>query len=302
MRKYTFVATAVLASVLAAAPLASAQNRQRWPSRGDNGNRGGSEQRGGGNEQRGGGGEQRRAERQAEPRDGGGAEQRSPRGRADRVERQRDTVQGGDNGRREVAPPQTAQRNDNDRRAGDRRADGRNDGRNGRYDGRDGRNDGRYDGNRYATPRTGPVPRYRDGDRRVYSQPRRNYYVYRYPSYRYYGGTRYYGYRYYDPSFAGDFFWSNHSWRARSYYVGSNWDYDLGKLRLDIDQRDAEVYIDGYYAGVIDDFDGRLQGLRLEPGNYQVEVALPGFEPLEFDVHITPGRTTTYRGSLLPEP
>src|SRR6185436_14962830 len=143
----------------------------------------------------------------------------------------------------------------------------------------------------------------RAGDRRVYVQPRNNYYVYRYPAYRYYnGGTRYYGYRYYDPYYRGDFYWGNYAWQPRTYYYGSNWDYDLGKLRLDIDQRDAEVYIDGYFAGVVDDFDGVLQGLRLEPGNYSVEVALPGWEPLQFDVHVTPGRTTTYRGSLRPEP
>jgi hypothetical protein len=297
MRKPIFVASAVLAAAVAAAPLASAQNRQRWPS-GDNGNRGGqqrgggNEQRGGGNEQRGGGNEQRggggqRTERQAQPREGA-------RAQAPRTEQ-------GDNGRREAAPqagrrevvpqerrePQTfAQGNDGNRRAGDRG---------------DGRNDGRTI-DRYAVPRTGPAPRYRDGDRRVYVQPRRNYYVYRYPAYRYYGGTRYYGYRYYDPYFAGDFYWSNHAWRPRTYYVGPNYDYDLGKLRLDIDQRDAEVYIDGYYAGVVDDFDGVLQGLRLEAGNYQVEVALPGWEPLRFDVHVSPGRTTTYRGSLVPEP
>ena len=305
MRNRTFFTTAVLAAVLATAPLASAQNRQRWPGgNGDGGNRGGSEQRsGGGQDRRGGGeqrsnggGEQRRAERQAQPRDGGG-EQRSPRGRADRVERPRDNAQSGDTGRREVRPqerrePQTyAQRNDGNRRGDDRRADGRRDGR---YDGR---NDGRY-----GVQRNGPVPRYRDGDRRVYVQPRNNYYVYRYPSYRYYnGGTRYYGYRYYDPYYRGDFYWTNFGWRSRTNYYGNNWDYDLGKLRLDIDQRDAEVYIDGYFAGVVDDFDGRLQGLRLEPGNYQVEIALPGFEPLEFDVHVSPGRTTTYRGSLLPE-
>jgi hypothetical protein len=282
MRKTTFIATAVLAAVVAAAPLASAQNRQRWPSQGDGGNRGGGEQRGGG------GGGQRPTERQAQPRDGARAQApRAERGDAGRRE-------GSPQGRREVVPqerrePQVQARgNDGDRRAADRRAGDR-------------RDDGRSV-DRYAVRRDGPVPRYRDGDRRVYVQPRRNYYVYRYPAYRYYGGTRYYGYRYYDPYFAGDFYWSNHAWRPRTYYVGSSWDYDLGKLRLDIDQRDAEVYIDGYYAGVIDDFDGVLQGLRLEAGNYQVEVALPGFEPLQFDVHVSPGRTTTYRGSLLPEP
>jgi hypothetical protein len=298
MRNATFVATAVLAAVVAAAPLASAQNRQRWPSQGDNGNRGGSQQRGGGGEQRGGGSEQRgggqRVERQAQPREGARAQ--APRAEQGDRGRREATPQAG---RREIAPqergdaaPQerreprvSAQGNDGNRRAGDRR---------------DGRNDGRSI-DRYAVGRTGPAPRYRDGDRRVYAQPRRNYYVYRYPSYRYYGSTRYYGYRYYDPYFAGDFYWSNHSWRPRTYYVGSNYDYDLGKLRLDIDQRDAEVYIDGYYAGVVDEFDGVLQGLQLESGNYSVEVALPGFEPLQFDVHVTPGRTTTYRGDLLPE-
>lgn len=299
MRKHTFVATAVLAALVTAAPLANAQGRHRGGD-GDGGRQrfpSGAQSNGGD----GGGGDRQRGERQAQPRDGGG-EQRSPRGRADRVERQPDNGQREarrdnnqrDNGRREVTPqerrdPQVfAQRNDGNRR-GDR--DGRY------YD----RNDGRRGVDRYGVQRNGPVPRYRDGDRRVYVQPRRNYYVYRYPSYRYYGGARYYGYRYYDPYFAGDFFWSNHSWRARSYYVGSNWDYDLGKLRLDIDQRDAEVYIDGYFAGIVDDFDGVLQGLRLEPGNYSVEVALPGWEPLEFDVHVSPGRTTTYRGSLIPE-
>jgi hypothetical protein len=291
MRNRTFITTAVLAALIAAAPGANAQGRHR-------GNGGGG---GGGGEQHaqrspsresggGGGGQQSRGgERQATPRDGGqrdGGQRDGGQRDAGRAE------QRGDGGRREVAPPQAQRRDDGRYRGNDGRADGR-------Y-----RNDGQYraDG-RYAVPRTGPVPRYRDGDRRTYVQPRRNYYVYGYPSYRYYAPYGYYGYSYYDPYYRGDFFWSFNSpgWRARSYYSGSNFDYDLGKLRLDIDQRDAEVYINGYYAGIVDDFDGRLQGLRLEPGNYEVEVTLPGFEPLDFDVRVTPGRTTTYRGSLLPE-
>ena len=77
--------------------------------------------------------------------------------------------------------------------------------------------------------------------------------------------------------------------------------YDVGKLRLQMQPRDAEVYIDGAFSGVVDDFDGRLQGLTLETGGYGVEVVAPGFEPLKFDIRITPGRTTTYRGELLPQ-
>ncbi len=154
-------------------------------------------------------------------------------------------------------------------------------------------------------PRVGPPPTVRDGDRRVYTQRGRNYYVYRYPSYRYaYPSSRYYGYSYYDPYYRGDFFWAGGGWRSRSYYngyYGGSYVSDFGKLRIQVKPREAEVYIDGYYAGVVDEFDGVLQGLQLESGNYSVEVALPGFEPLQFDVHVTPGRTTTYKGDLLPE-
>jgi hypothetical protein len=293
MRIQTFVATAVLAVLVGAAPLATAQ--QRWPGGGGGGAQrgdGGGQRQSGGNQ---GGGDRSAGQRSAAPREGGRVQQ-APResGRAQQAPRESGRVeQRGDNGRREVTPqPRREPQSSAQGRVGERRDDGR----------RDGRNDGWNNSGRYATPRTGPVPRYRDGDRRVYVQPRPNYYVYRYPSYRYGYPSRYYGYRYYDPYYRGDFFWSDYGWRPRSYYYGSNWDYDLGKLRLDIDQRDAEVYIDGYYAGVVDDFDGRLQGLRLEAGNYSVEVGLPGFVPLQFDVHVQPGRTTTYRGSLLPEP
>jgi hypothetical protein len=288
MRTHTLVATAVLAALIGAAPLATAQDRQRWPSRGNNGGDGGAQRGSSGGGQRDAGGQRGDGQRSAAPREAGRAQAQAPResGRAE---------QRGDNGRREVTPPQERrepqtfgqQRGDNDRRA-----DGRRDG----WDNSSGR---------YAVPRRGPAPTVRDGDRRVYVQPRRNYYVYRgYPSYRYVYPSRYYGYTYYDPYFRGDFFWGNNGWRSRSYYggyYGGGYAYELGKLRLQVQPREAEVYIDGYYAGIVDDFDGRLQGLQLESGNYAVEIGLPGFAPLQFDVHVQPGRTTTYRGELIPE-
>ena len=151
---------------------------------------------------------------------------------------------------------------------------------------------------RAQAARVGQAPRYRDGDRRTYVRPRSNYYVYRYPSYRYAAPFGYYGYRYYDPYFSGDFFWSNHTWQARSYYGGGNYDYDLGKLRLDMEPRDAEVYIDGYFVGVIDSYDGAFQRLSVEAGAHKVELRAEGFEPVQFDVMVIPGETITYKGEL----
>jgi hypothetical protein len=74
--------------------------------------------------------------------------------------------------------------------------------------------------------------------------------------------------------------------------------YDEGKLRLKMKPTAAAVYVDGYYVGVVDDFDGIFQRLRLEAGVHRIEIQEPGFEPLIVDVRIEPGRTTTYRGSL----
>jgi hypothetical protein len=75
---------------------------------------------------------------------------------------------------------------------------------------------------------------------------------------------------------------------------------DAGSLRLQVEPRNAEVYVDGYYAGVVDDFDGRFQHLDLIPGLHHVEIVSPGYQPLVFDVTIEPHHRTTYRGALLP--
>jgi len=71
-----------------------------------------------------------------------------------------------------------------------------------------------------------------------------------------------------------------------------------GGVRISLPQRDAEVYVDGYYSGVVDQFDGAMQQLNLEPGPHQIEVRAAGFEPVTFDVNVEPGRTLTYRSSL----
>ena len=73
---------------------------------------------------------------------------------------------------------------------------------------------------------------------------------------------------------------------------------DEGSLRLKIKPREAEVYVDGYYVGIVDDFNGIFQRLHIESGPHRIEVRAPGFEPLTFDVRITPNHSTTYQGEL----
>jgi hypothetical protein len=64
--------------------------------------------------------------------------------------------------------------------------------------------------------------------------------------------------------------------------------------------RDAQVLVDGYYVGVVDEFDGTFQRLRLDEGPHTIVVRRDGYEPLEFKVYVVYDRTITLRGELQP--
>jgi len=71
-----------------------------------------------------------------------------------------------------------------------------------------------------------------------------------------------------------------------------------GGLRLKVSPRTAEVHVDGYFAGKVDDFDGALQKLKLPPGPHRVELKADGYETLAFDVLVIEDEVTTYKGDL----
>lgn len=71
--------------------------------------------------------------------------------------------------------------------------------------------------------------------------------------------------------------------------------FAYGSLRIVGAPRDARVFVDGYYAGVVDEYDGVFQRLNLEVGPHRIEIEVPGYPSQVFDVRIEPGRTLTYR-------
>jgi len=75
-------------------------------------------------------------------------------------------------------------------------------------------------------------------------------------------------------------------------------DFYMGALRLKVKPRDAEVYVDGYYAGLIDNFDGVFQRLKLEEGPHEIEIRHPEYLPLTFKVRIIAGEKVTYEKRL----
>ena len=71
-----------------------------------------------------------------------------------------------------------------------------------------------------------------------------------------------------------------------------------GGLQLDVDPRRALVYVDGRPVGVVESFSGYYRHLDLAAGAHQIELVAVDYEPLVIEVVVSPGRTTTYRGSL----
>jgi hypothetical protein len=166
--------------------------------------------------------------------------------------------------------------------------------------------DGRYRGDRQyrGEGRYGRDNRYRRDDRRErgngYSYrrapygrgsyyrnaPRRGWLSYRhrprYPSYYRWGYVHLHGYYY-----------------PRYYY-----DYDSypthASIRLLVEPSDAEVYVDDYYAGVVDDFDGVFQRLHLTPGAHEITLRLGGYQTWSAEVYAEPGRTLRVHHDMIP--
>ena len=105
------------------------------------------------------------------------------------------------------------------------------------------------------------------------------------------GGGFGYGYRpyFYDP------FWG-------PYYPDGAYPYVVvqptGWVRVKGVPKETEVFVDGYYAGIVDDFDGVFQHLDLEPGPHRIEVRAQGYQPVAFDVRVEPGQTVTYHAPM----
>ena len=71
-----------------------------------------------------------------------------------------------------------------------------------------------------------------------------------------------------------------------------------GALRLETTPGSAQVYVDGYYVGLADDFGISGRALDLEAGPHRIELRAAGYATLAFSVNIVANQTTRYRGDL----
>jgi hypothetical protein len=107
-------------------------------------------------------------------------------------------------------------------------------------------------------------------------------------------GYPYYGYRYGYPYGAYGYPYGAYGFSYGGYYpAGYGAGYPYGGIRIQGAVRNAQVFVDGSYAGIVDDFDGSFQRLDLEGGSHSIEIRGPGVPPLTYDVNVQPGHNVT---------
>ena len=163
----------------------------------------------------------------------------------------------------------------------------------------------------HAVPRVGGLVR---GPIVGTSRSYRHYRYYSYPYARrglgfYFGyhggygwGYPWYAYRYYGYPYA------HYGYPYAFYGFGSGYAGPIavapaqgsGRLRIQNAPRDAQLFVDGYYVGIVDSTGGASSGLDLEAGVHRIEIRAAGFGTITFDVSLRAGQTITYRASMPP--
>ena len=116
------------------------------------------------------------------------------------------------------------------------------------------------------------------------------------------GGYRGYRRLFYDPFYFNTFYrpyyqpfyWYPQVGYGQRFYEGD------GSLRLQVSPRETEVYIDSYYAGTVDDFDGIFQRLHIEPGSHDITLYLDGYKTVRQRIYLQP--TGTFRLRYMMQP
>lgn len=77
--------------------------------------------------------------------------------------------------------------------------------------------------------------------------------------------------------------------------------YDIGgSLRIVAAPRDVEVYVDGYYAGIVDDFDGYFQRLHVPPGAHEIALYHDGYRSVHQKIYVAPRSSHTFHYTMTP--
>ena len=100
----------------------------------------------------------------------------------------------------------------------------------------------------------------------------------------------YYGYPAWGLGWGWGPYWSS-SWYGPYWgypypYGGQGYYDNAAELRLEVKPKLAKVYVDGFYAGMVDDFDGTFERLYLRPGDHELVLFLEGYRTVRQTVRL----------------
>ena len=129
------------------------------------------------------------------------------------------------------------------------------------------------------------------------------------------------GFGYGHPVYAAPYFYNPYWWGAYGGFYGGFWGYPYfayppypyppygygfydtsADLRLQVTPRTAEVYVDGYLIGTVDDFDGTFQRAHMPSGEHEVTVYSPGYQSITQRMFFRPWESYKIKQALQPRP
>jgi len=114
--------------------------------------------------------------------------------------------------------------------------------------------------------------------------------------YRPYYGSLYLG-------FGGPFLYGPWGYYPFGFYQWYPYAYRVSagaEVRIQVEPKTAAVYVDGVYAGVVDDYDGVFQRLEVSPGGHEITIYQKGFHSIVKRLYVQARKSMNIKGRLEP--
>ena len=73
-----------------------------------------------------------------------------------------------------------------------------------------------------------------------------------------------------------------------------------GEIKLEVTPERAAVFVDGHFAGTVNQFRGAGRAMLIAPGNHHIKIGLVGYQPFETDVTLLAKQKITVKTNLAP--
>jgi len=90
----------------------------------------------------------------------------------------------------------------------------------------------------------------------------------------------------------------NPYWADGAYYYYPYAGRGVADIKVAVTPKWAEVFVDGYHAGVVDDFNGAFSRLHTAPGGHVITLHLDGYRTVSRNIYVEPGSTFTMHDAM----